>query len=80
MALIGKLYKPEIVILPIGDNYTMGIEDAVEAIKMIKPKIVIPVHYNTFPVIMQDPYVFVKKVGKLARCVVLKPGDTYEIS
>jgi L-ascorbate metabolism protein UlaG (beta-lactamase superfamily) len=80
MALIGKLYKPDIVILPIGDNYTMGIDDAVEAVKMIKPKVVIPVHYNTFPVIMQDPYVFAKKVGKLARCAVLKPGDTYEIS
>ena len=80
MALIGNLYKPDIVILPIGDNYTMGIEDAVEAVKMIKPKIVIPVHYNTFPVIMQDPYEFAKKVGKLARCAVLKPGDTYNIN
>lgn len=80
MEMIGRLYKPDIAILPIGDNYTMGIDDAVEAVKMIKPKLVIPIHYNTFPVIMQDPYVFVKKLGKLARCVVLKPGDTYQVS
>lgn len=77
MALIGRLYKPDIAVLPIGDNYTMGIADAVEAVRMIKPKVAIPVHYNTFPVIMQDPQEFVKQVGKSARCVVLKPGDAY---
>lgn len=80
MELIGRLYKPDIAVLPIGDNYTMGIDDAVEAVRMIKPKLVIPVHYNTFPVIMQDPYEFVKKVGKLSRCAVLKPGDSYQVA
>ncbi|MBI4550838.1 MAG: metal-dependent hydrolase [Candidatus Latescibacteria bacterium] len=79
MALIGRLYKPYAAILPIGDNYTMGIDDAVEAVKMLAPKLVIPIHYNTFPVIMQDPYVFVKKVGKTPRCVVLKPGEAFTI-
>jgi len=80
MDLIGRLYKPDVAILPIGDNYTMGIDDAVEAVKMLKPKMVIPVHYNTFPVIMQDPYEFAKKVGKLAKCVVLKPGESFQVS
>ena len=80
MGLIGKLYKPDVAILPIGDNYTMGIDGAVEAIKMIKPKIVIPVHYNEFRVIMQDPYVFDKKLGRVATCVLLKPGESYQIS
>ncbi len=79
MAMIGDLYKPDIVILPIGDNYTMGIEDAVEAVKMLKPKIVIPVHYNTFPVIMQDPFVLSKKLGRTARCVALKPGEQFQL-
>jgi L-ascorbate metabolism protein UlaG (beta-lactamase superfamily) len=79
MALIGQLYKPDIAILPIGDNYTMGIDDAVEAVKMIKPKVVIPIHYNTFPVIMQDPYAFAKKLGRLARCAVLRPGESFQL-
>ncbi len=80
MEMIGRLYKPDVAFLPIGDNYTMGIDDAVEAVKMLKPKLVIPIHYNTFPLIMQDPHEFAKKVGKLSRCVVLKPGETYLVS
>ncbi len=76
MALIGRMEKPDVVIMPIGDNYTMGIDDAVEAVRMIGAGTVIPVHYNTFPVIEQDPAEFVEKVGDLARCVVLKPGES----
>ncbi len=45
----------DLAVLPIGDNFTMGPEDAVEAIKLIKPKMVVPAHYNTWPVIAQDP-------------------------
>lgn len=76
MALIGRLEKPDVVIMPIGDNYTMGIDDAVEAVRMIGAGTVIPVHYNTFPVIEQDPAEFVDKVGDLARCVVLQPSES----
>lgn len=79
MALIGRLEKPDVVIMPIGDNYTMGIDDAVEAVRMIGAGTVIPVHYNTFPVIEQDPNEFVDKVGDLARCVVLKPGESVRL-
>ncbi len=79
MALIGRLEKPDVVIMPIGDNYTMGIDDAVEAVRLIGAGTVIPVHYNTFPVIEQDPNEFVDKVGDLARCVVLKPGDSVQL-
>ena len=46
---------------------------------MIGAGTVIPVHYNTFPVIEQDPAEFVEKVGDLARCVVLKPGESVEL-
>ena len=79
MALIGRLEKPDVAIMPIGDNYTMGIDDAVEAVRMIGAGTVIPVHYNTFPVIEQDPNEFVDKVGDLARCVVLKPGESVQL-
>ena len=79
MALIGRLEKPDVVIMPIGDNYTMGIDDAVEAVRMIGAGTVIPVHYNTFPVIEQDPNEFADKVGDLARCVVLNPGESVRL-
>ena len=79
MALIGRREKPDVAILPIGDNYTMGIDDAVEAVRMIGAETVIPVHYNTFPVIEQDPAEFVDKVGDLARCVVLQPGESVRL-
>ena len=79
MALICRREKPDVVILPIGDNYTMGIDDAVEAVRMIGAETVIPVHYNTFPVIEQDPAEFVEKVGDLARCIVLNPGDSVSL-
>ncbi len=60
MKLIGDLYKPDIAMLPIGGHYTMGPEETIEAIKMIKPKIVIPMHYNTFDMIKQDANLFKK--------------------
>ena len=45
----------DVALLPIGDNFTMGPEDAVRAIDFIEPKVVVPIHYNTFPIIAQDP-------------------------
>lgn len=52
--VIGEIYTPDIAILPIGDKYTMGPNDAAIATKWISPKKVIPMHYNTFPIINQD--------------------------
>ncbi|MCS7122319.1 MAG: metal-dependent hydrolase [Archaeoglobaceae archaeon] len=81
MQLIGELYKPEIMLLPIGDYYTMGIREAVKALELVKPKIAIPMHYNTFPVIKQDPKEFEKavKAAKLdVKVVILKPGESFE--
>ncbi|MBI5598575.1 MAG: metal-dependent hydrolase, partial [Deltaproteobacteria bacterium] len=57
MALIGPV---DCALLPIGDNFTMGIEDAIRAVRLIKPRIAIPMHYNTFDVIRQDPGEFKK--------------------
>ena len=55
----------DIAILPIGGNFTMDIEDAVKAVKMIQPKAVIPMHYNTFPIIQSNPEYFKKLVEAL---------------
>jgi len=68
----------DIALLPIGDNFTMGPDDAVRAVEMIEPKVIIPIHYNTWPVIAQDPQVFKAKVGDRAVVEVLESGSSYE--
>ncbi|MEE9133309.1 MAG: metal-dependent hydrolase [Gemmatimonadota bacterium] len=75
-----ELLKGEVDIacLPIGDNFTMGPDDAVRAVEMIEPRTVIPMHYNTFEVIEQDPSVFAAKVGSRAQVVILEPGQSHE--
>jgi L-ascorbate metabolism protein UlaG (beta-lactamase superfamily) len=68
----------DIALLPIGDNYTMGPADAVRAIEFINPGVVIPMHYNTFDLIRQDPEEFRNAVGNRAEVVILGPGRSYE--
>ena len=70
--------RVDVALLPIGDNFTMGPEDAARAVEMIKPRVVIPMHYNTFDLIKQDASAFAKLVGKTAEVVILKPGESYE--
>ena len=60
MKLIGEMTSIDYMLLPIGDNFTMGITDAIKAIESAKPKTAIPMHYNTFPVIAADPNEFKK--------------------
>ena len=80
MALIGDTNNIDAALLPIGDNFTMGIEDAVLAVGFLKPKIVIPMHYNTFEVIKQDPEIFRKSLpGKDVRVEIMKPGESIEV-
>lgn len=67
----------DVAILPIGDNFTMGPEDAARAVEMIEPEVVIPMHYNTFPVIEQNPEAFRQLVGDTATVEILKPGGSY---
>jgi L-ascorbate metabolism protein UlaG (beta-lactamase superfamily) len=80
MKLIGE-EGLAVAILPIGDNFTMGPDDALRAVKLLEPKVVIPIHYDTFDVIKQDPYAFAERVEAetSARCVVLKPGESYRV-
>ncbi len=80
MKLIGE-EGLDVAILPIGDNFTMGPDDALRAVKLLQPKVVIPIHYDTFDVIKQDPHAFAERVAAetSARCVVLKPGDSLRL-
>ncbi|MDF2635632.1 MAG: metal-dependent hydrolase, partial [Pelosinus sp.] len=77
MAFIAKA-KVDYALLPIGDNYTMGIADAADAVGLIKPKAVIPMHYNTNPLIKASPEEFKKVVEKRYRIQVhvMQPGGT----
>ena len=68
----------DVALLPIGDNYTMGPDDAVRAVEFIQPSVVIPIHYNTWPPIVQDPDGFRVAVGERAEVRVMKPGTTTE--
>jgi L-ascorbate metabolism protein UlaG (beta-lactamase superfamily) len=80
MKLIGELTPIDLMLAPIGDNYTMGVNDAAKAVELCNPKAVIPMHYNTFPLINADADLFadkVKKIGKKA--IIVKPGETIEI-
>lgn len=80
MKLIGE-EKIDLAILPIGDNFTMGPDDALRAVKLIQPSRVIPIHYDTFDVISQDPQAWAKRVRNetAAEVTVLKPGDSLQI-
>src|SRR5690606_17613268 len=70
--------RVDIALLPIGDNYTMGPEDAARAVEFIEPRIVVPMHYNTFDLIRQDPTEFARHVGARARVEILRPGESLE--
>jgi len=70
--------KVDVAMLPIGDNFTMGPEDAARAVEFIKPRVVIPMHYNSFDVIKQDPQHFKQLVGNRAEVVILKPGESFD--
>jgi len=80
MALIGE-EGLDLAILPIGDYYTMGPDDAVRAVKLLKPRYVLPIHYNTFPPIAQDAHAWAARVKSEtnAQPVVLQPGEWFEI-
>lgn len=80
MRLFRELYEPKIALLPIGGYYTMGPYEAFKAVEYLNPDVVIPMHYNTFPVIKQDPEEFKKMVeSKMAgvEVIILRPGEAY---
>ena len=80
MQLIGE-EGIDLAVIPIGDNYTMGPDDALRAVKLLKPRFVIPIHYSTFGLIAQDAHAWAERVqsetGTIA--LVLTPGETYNL-
>lgn len=80
MSLIGELNAVDCMMVPIGDNFTMGIDDAVIAAKFVRPRVVIPMHYNTFPIIEADPDQFRKKAeDNHIPCTIMGSGDEIQI-
>lgn len=81
MKLLGELEKINIALLPIGGNFTMDLDDAVYAAKLLGADTVIPFHYNTWPLIEADPREFKTKVEKetTSQCVILTPGESAEV-
>jgi L-ascorbate metabolism protein UlaG (beta-lactamase superfamily) len=80
MKTIAELYEPHISILPIGDKYTMGIRGAALAASWLRSKVVIPMHFGTFPALEQDPNHYVRLVKEKApdiKVIVLNPGQLY---
>lgn len=80
MKLIGQLHKPDVAAFPIGDNFTMGPEEAILAAEFVGAGLTIPMHYSTFDLIKQDPVAFVKALeaqGQQGK--VLNPGESVEI-
>jgi L-ascorbate metabolism protein UlaG (beta-lactamase superfamily) len=73
MALLGEIYRPDIALIPIGDRFTMGPELASRAAELIKPRIAVPIHYQTFPLLVQDASRFQPKGVEVK---VLRPGET----
>jgi len=70
--------KVDVAVLPIGDRFTMGPDDAVTAVEFIEPSVVIPCHYNTWPPIEQDPEAFKAAVGDRAQVEIMTSGGTFE--
>lgn len=73
LKLYGELYKPDVVLAPIGDHYTMGPEEAALAIEMLQPEIAIPIHYGTFPILVGKPETFKSEVEKRCDTKVIIP-------
>jgi len=71
----------DLAVIPIGDNFTMGPDDALKAVKFLRPKMVIPIHYNTWGFIEQNPEVWAERVEAEtdAKAVVLKANERVEV-
>lgn len=80
MQLIGEA-GIDVAFLPIGDNYTMGPDDALQAVKYIRPKCVVPMHYNTFSTIAVDVAGWANRINNEtgAQPIILDPGGIYHL-
>lgn len=80
MRLIGDAGGVDLAALPIGDNFTMGPDDAATAAQFVKAKRVVPIHYNTWPPIEQDPHAFAQVLDAVGiETIIMDAGDTYSL-
>lgn len=80
MKLLGEMNEIDVAFLPIGDNFTMGPEDALMAAKFLQAKTIVPIHFNTFPLIAQDSEEFVRQLEKHGmEGKVLAVGEKWEL-
>jgi L-ascorbate metabolism protein UlaG (beta-lactamase superfamily) len=81
MKLLGEDRAIDVALVPIGDNYTMGPDDALRAVQLLDPRLVVPMHYDTFDVIRQDARAFAQRVKTTtgADAVVMSPGDSLDL-
>jgi len=82
MKIIGELYKPDLALLPIGGHFVMGPSEASLAIELLGVSKVIPMHYQTFPVLkgsVEELKEHMGRRGVRAEVIVLKPGESYEL-
>ncbi|MDX2163053.1 MAG: metal-dependent hydrolase [bacterium] len=81
MALIGNA-GIDLALLPIGDHFTMGIDDSIAAVKLLRPRYVTPMHYNTFPAIQQNAGEWANRVSSEteAQPIVLDPGGAFTVT
>jgi L-ascorbate metabolism protein UlaG (beta-lactamase superfamily) len=76
MEIIGELYQPQICFLPIGDFYTMSPREAAFAVDLLDAKVVVPMHFGTFPVLTGTPDELAELVGDEVEVAAIRPGDT----
>lgn len=77
MKLIGEMNDIDLAFLPIGDNFTMGVTDAVKAVEFLNPKKVVPIHYKTWPVIDTEPTEFADKLkDSNTEVIIIEPGQS----
>ncbi|MHA1156973.1 MAG: metal-dependent hydrolase [Candidatus Heimdallarchaeota archaeon] len=79
MKLLGDLYDIDLAFLPIGSLFTMGPKEAAKALQLLGVQKVVPIHYKTFPVLVQDPKEFIEIAGPMIDVFVLEPGVSKEI-
>jgi L-ascorbate metabolism protein UlaG (beta-lactamase superfamily) len=79
MQLIGRLYSPDVAVLPIGDHYTMGPDEAAVAVELLGAQRVVPCHWGTFPVLTGTPDALAEKVGAGITVERIEPGESVTI-
>ena len=79
MQLIGRIYEPDVAVIPIGDHYTMGPREAAVAVELIGAKRIVPSHWGTFGLLTGTPDELERLAPKTATIERLEPGDSVTV-